>query len=73
MLALDRKWSCLTCDMIYSIYIRYKIFDSLVYLKSFYLQDDSFLMQPCCSVLQRLLLPLLTALVSFAVQFYRSA
>lgn len=31
-------------------------------------------MQPCCSVLQRLWLPLLTALVvSFAVQFYWSA
>ena len=48
--------------------------DSLVGLQSFDLQDDSFLVQPRCSVLQRLWLPLLAGLtVSFAVQFYRSA
>lgn len=48
--------------------------NSLVCLESFYLQDDTFLVQPCSCVLQRLWFPLLTTLFfSFIVQFYGSA
>lgn len=47
--------------------------NSLVCLKSLNLQDDSFLVQPCCGVLEGLGLPLTALVISFGVQFYRSA
>lgn len=49
-------------------------FNLLVCLESFYLQDDTFLVQSCSCVLQRLWFPLLTTLFfSFIVHFYGSA